>query len=66
LGEEKGIKVKAYGLRSMGCLFFYGERQKKTPPTSMRWMGKGCFKVAQLLAHKDAIGVGGVATKERE
>jgi hypothetical protein len=39
-------KVKAHGLRSMGLLFLNDVRQKKTPPTSMRWMGNDYLKVA--------------------
>ena len=40
--------------------------QKKTPPTSKRWMGKGCLKVAQSLAHEYATLISCIAAIEGE
>jgi len=66
LGEEKeknknkreSVAVKSNESKEMS--------QKKTPPTSKRWMGKGCLKVTHLLAHEYAAGVGLFAAIEGE
>ena len=50
----------------MGRLFLNDASQKKTPSTSKMWMGKGCLKVAQLLADEYATGVGCIAAVEGE
>jgi len=64
--KSKRVKVKAHGLRSMGRLFLNDERQKKTPPTSKRWMGNDCLKVAKSLADEYAAGVSWIAAVEGE
>ena len=48
----------------MGRLFLNDERQKETPPTSMKWMGLSCLKVTKQLVHKDAARVGLFAAVE--
>ena len=59
LGEKKNKrKEKVLLLKAMS--------QKKTPPTSKRWMGKDCLKVAKQLAHEDAAWIGGFAAVEGE
>ena len=62
MGEEKNNKRK----EKEKVLLFRAMSQKKTPSTSMRWMGRVCLKVAQSLAEVNAAGVGRVAAVEGE
>ncbi len=53
LGEEKESKSKREREKAKvkeKVLLLKAMSQKKTPPTSKWWMGKGCLKVRHLLA----------------
>ena len=64
-GKKKNKrKEKAKEKAKEKVLLLRAKSQKKTPSTSMRWMGLGCFKVTKKLAHEYAAGVSWIAAVE--